>query len=121
MNTPWKITVHPRTWTTKLLLTGPQGDDLMKASLPTPQSHPRALLTLLEGLALWSGVPLDAAICVGDASGPLPDAASFGSPYPTEGSALVRVELVNDDLLAPRRLTGVGDFSRIRQIHARRS
>jgi len=39
----------------KLLVTSPEGDDLLKARLPVRPPHPRALLTLLEGVALWSG------------------------------------------------------------------
>ena len=42
----------------KLLVTSPEGDDLLKARLPVRPPHPRALLTLLEGMALWSGEPL---------------------------------------------------------------
>ena len=49
----------------KLLVTGPQGDDLLKARLPVLPPHPRALLTLLEGVALWSGEPLCAVISAG--------------------------------------------------------
>jgi hypothetical protein len=36
----------------KLLVTSPEGDDLLKARLPVRPPHPRALLTLLEGVAL---------------------------------------------------------------------
>lgn len=121
MDTAWKVTVHPRTWITMLLVTDPHRDEILKASLPTPPCHPRALLTLLEGLALWSGSPLEAAICVGPSSGTLPDAGFFGAPYPTEGSALVRLELVDDEVRHPRRLTGVGDFRQLRLLHGRRS
>ena len=42
----------------KLLVTSPEGDDLLKARLPVRPPHPRALLTLLEGVALWSGEPV---------------------------------------------------------------
>jgi hypothetical protein len=42
----------------KLLVTSPEGDDLIKARLPIRPPHPRALLTLLEGIALFSGSTL---------------------------------------------------------------
>jgi len=42
----------------KLLVTSPEGDDLVKARLPLRPPHPRALLTMLEGIALFSGEPL---------------------------------------------------------------
>src|SRR5438046_10655772 len=50
----------------KLLVTSPEGDDLIKARLPVRPPHPRALLTLLEGVALFSGEPLYAVISAGE-------------------------------------------------------
>lgn len=38
-----------------LLLVTSELDDVLKARLPLTPHHPRALLTLLEGLSLWSG------------------------------------------------------------------
>src|SRR5271157_5531369 len=49
----------------KLLVTSPEGEDLLKARLPVRPPHPRALLTLLEGVALWSGEPVLAVISAG--------------------------------------------------------
>lgn len=47
----------------KLLVSSPEGVDLLKARLPLcPPPHPRALLTLLEGVALFSGEPVCAVI-----------------------------------------------------------
>ncbi len=49
----------------KLLVSSPEGVDLLKARLPLcPPPHPRALLTLLEGVALFSGEPVCAVISV---------------------------------------------------------
>jgi hypothetical protein len=42
----------------KLLVTSAQGNDQIKARLPLRPPHPRALLTLLEGVVLFSGEPL---------------------------------------------------------------
>ena len=49
----------------RLLLTAAEGD-LLKARLSTTPCHPRALLTLLEGLSLWIGQPLCVALSVDD-------------------------------------------------------
>ncbi len=38
------------------------GRDLLKARLPASPCHPRALLTLCEGLALWHGIRLCIAV-----------------------------------------------------------
>ena len=46
-------------------MTSPTGHDLLKARLPVRSRHPRALLTLLEGVALCSGEPLYAVISAG--------------------------------------------------------
>ena len=50
----------------KLLVTSPEGDDLIKARLPIRPPHPRALLTMLEGIALYSGEPLCVVISAGE-------------------------------------------------------
>jgi hypothetical protein len=44
------------------LLVTQDGDDCLKAALSTVPGHPRALHTLLEGIALWYGEPLTAVI-----------------------------------------------------------
>lgn len=52
----WAVSARCTTRETKLLVTD-SGDDVIKARLPTLPSHPRALVTLCEGLALWHGSP----------------------------------------------------------------
>ena len=59
----WRCTLRVTQHQTTLLLSGPDGD-LLKARLDTRPCHPRALLTLLEGLSLWSGEPLCVALTV---------------------------------------------------------
>ena len=58
----------------KLLVTDPLGEDLIKARLPRRPPHPRALVTLLEGVAMWSGEPLGVVISAAD---PRDDARRF--------------------------------------------
>lgn len=50
----------------RLLVRNPQGDDLIKARLPLRPSHPRALVTILEGIALFAGTPVRAVISAGN-------------------------------------------------------
>jgi hypothetical protein len=59
----WRCNLRVTQRQTTLLLSGPDGD-LLKARLDTQPCHPRALLTLLEGLSLWSGEPLSVALTV---------------------------------------------------------
>lgn len=75
------------------------GDELLHAHLPLPPDHPRALLTLLEGLALWGGEPLCAAIDADDFADP---SLALGVSW-TPTSALVRFEF-SPPRLGQRRL-----------------
>lgn len=50
----WSMRLRPRPTMIELTLRGPDRD-LLRAVLPRPLAHPRALVTLLEGLALWQG------------------------------------------------------------------
>jgi len=96
----------------------PKGQDLMilgldwndqpvlKARLPLSPSHPRAVITLLEGLALWSGRRLPAAFAVAGLSASsiadlLPQGPAWCSP-------LVEIHVV--ERRRRRVLRGVGDF-----------
>jgi hypothetical protein len=97
----------------KLLVTSPEGDDLLKARLPVRPPHPRALLTLLEGVALWSGAPLFAVISAGRHSVDWIGAEPWGDQlWPTE-SALVQfgfaIHRTHRSAIA-----GVGDFRDVR-------
>ena len=49
----------------RLLVRNPQGNDLIKARLPLRPAHPRALVTILEGIALFAGTPVRAVISAG--------------------------------------------------------
>jgi hypothetical protein len=60
----WQATAEVTRETLWVWVTGPSGRDVMRAALPRGDEHPRALVTLLEGLALWSGAPLGAVIGV---------------------------------------------------------
>lgn len=101
----------------RLLITSPEWGDVLKARLPLPPAHPRALLTLLEGIALWSGAALSAAIVAE------PDCPSwlgselFGDELWPSESLLVRYEVVGRG--SPKRLRGLGDFRRLRAVRLR--
>lgn len=63
----WAVSVRCTSRETKLLVTD-RGDEVLKARLSTHPCHPRALVTLCEGLALWHGTPLRVAVsAAGDA------------------------------------------------------
>src|SRR5262245_27218623 len=76
-----------RVWTSSLRVTPREVDllvqdeemgDLVKARLPLAPRHPRALLTLLEGVALWRGQPLRVVLSAGGPSVPWLGSDLFG-------------------------------------------
>jgi len=99
-----------------LLIVGTGFDDevLLKARLPANPSHPRALITVLEGLALWSGRRLPVAVGVDANSASsiaalLPDGPAWSSP-------LVDLHLVEPRRRRRTRLDGVGDLREAYQL-----
>lgn len=97
----------------RLLVRSPRGDDLIKARLPIHSAHPRALLTMLEGIALYSGEPICAAISA-TAQGDWLGAEPWGEDLWPGESQLVQFDFVPAPG-ARRRLRGVGDFRDVRQ------
>ncbi|HJW74113.1 MAG TPA: hypothetical protein VJ787_00375 [Thermoleophilia bacterium] len=91
------------------------GRDVLKAVLgPARQAHPRAAATLLEGLALWHQQALGVVLCADD---PLPGATLGLCDALGFGLRNVHYEVGIAYAGARRRpLTGVGDFSDLRQL-----
>lgn len=98
---------------TQILVTQ-DGDDILRAVLPRRPGHPRAVATLLEGLALWTGHPVDAVLVAGARSAPSPVDTLFpGTLVPPEH---LHVRFDVRARRRPRRLRGPGDF---RALYAR--
>ncbi len=114
----WRVTLCPAPRQVRLLVTDEEGDDLLKARLPQPV-HPRAAVSLLEGLALWGGRPLWPVITA-DGRWPNTCASTLfgGEAWPPE-SALVHFDFV--DRRSRRRIRGLGDFRAVYAAEGRRS
>ncbi len=115
---PWKTTILPTRQRVRLLVTDPEGNEVLKAALPPVPRHPRALLTLLESLALWLGSPLAAAISAAPPVDRRCAEALFGDGLFPVDSALVRFDI----LPAPRRrrtIPGAGESRQLRLVHRR--
>ena len=100
---------------TRLLVTDTFGHDLLKARLPLHPDHPRALLTLLEGLSLYAGNRLCVATSVAADVRAMPWNSALGERlYPLD-SALVSFQFI--ELAArPRRIRGMGRFHDLRRL-----
>ena len=109
----WKVTLEVKPQSIKVLVTEPDGDEVLKAVFAGQPEHPRALLTMLEGLALWSGTPLCAAISAEDPVSHSLGLGYFGERWPEE-SALVSFEFVDPTRL--RRRIGRISFRALRRI-----
>jgi hypothetical protein len=97
-----------------MLIVQSETGDVLKARLPLNPGHPRALLTLLEGLALWSGAPLSVAISADAHSMDWLGSGLFGDElFPAE-SQLVRFSVVQRGCRV-RHLRGLGDFRAARR------
>lgn len=90
---PWQCTLQVTTSDVRLLVTESKRD-LLKARLDLPPRHPRALLTLLEGLSLWSGEPLRVALYVDETCPVGLEPTLFGDELWPGESALVRFDVV---------------------------
>ena len=106
----WPTTLRIGREELKLRVTSPQGDDLLKARFPVLTSHPRALLTLLEGVALWSGEPLHAAISASAQRDDWLCLEEWGDEcWPPESP------LVHFDFAIPPRICRIGDLRGVRR------
>lgn len=117
MNT-WKTTVQPTRRAVRLLMTDPDRNEVLKAVLPPYPQHPRALLTLLEGLALWVAHPLTAVVSVAPSVDQRSVEALFGDGFLPLDSALVQFDTAGA-VKRRRTLAGVGDFRQLRLLHGR--
>lgn len=109
----WNSTLRATQKGVLLLVTSETGD-LLKARLPLSPGHPRALLTLMEGLALWRGRALRVAVSAGACSPGWAGSGLFGDElFPAE-SPLVRFYAVHP--VSRERLRGVGDFRLLRRV-----
>ena len=113
---PWTSVLKLSSHDVRLLVTEPATGDLLKARLPIQPRHPRAMLTVLEGIALWQGHPLCVVINADAPSLSLYGSGLFGDELWPAESSLVRFELDARARRAAHRLRGVGDFRALRSV-----
>lgn len=106
----WQATLEINGKTIWVWVSERSGHDVMRAALPGPAAHPRALTTLLEGLALWSGAPLCAVLGVDHPPDDSPASGGYGFEGWPEDSALVSF-VVRQPARPRRRLGRLDDGS----------
>lgn len=92
-------------------------DDCLKAVLPRRPAHPRSLHTLLDGLAMWHGQPIQAALVASDPWAPSLVEDLFDGVLWPHDLASVRFEIIHPR--PPRRIRGPGDFRPLYVVHGR--
>lgn len=117
MDDPVEMGVVPGPLATRVLVQD-GATTLAKARLPHSPAHPRALLTLAEGLALWTGRPLRVAIAVVGrgafcATTPWLDTLELVTRPPQVVVVAVRHDAVPAD---PAPGAGVGAFADVRRL-----
>lgn len=113
----WTVSVRCTSSETKLLATE-SGNDLLKARLCTLPAHPRALLTLCEGLALWQGSPLRVAVSADEDARDCFERIFYAGDLLEPRSPLVLLQRQVSRPGKPRRIRGrgLGDFRQLRLV-----
>ena len=106
--------VRPLLDQTQILVTE-DGDDCLRAVLPPAPVHPRALHTLLEGIALWRGNTVHAVLIAEDRLGSSRVDTLFGGALWPHDLANVRFDIRHPR--KRRRLRGPGDLRSLYVLH----
>jgi len=107
----WHATLEVQGETIWIWVSERSGRDVLRAALPRPPAHPRALITVLEGLALWSDQPLYAVLGVDHRVSDSLGLSAFGFEGWPADSALVSF-VVRQPARPRRRLGRLDDGTR---------
>jgi hypothetical protein len=113
MMSSWKCVIRLGPEHLRMLVSEPPGSDVLKARLSNSPRHPRALLTLLEGLALWNGRPLSTVVSAEPSYVGWSTGTVFGDELWPGESPLVRFESAAQGCRSVLR--GLGDFRALRE------
>jgi hypothetical protein len=94
--------ISPGPRETRVIAMRGASETLLKARLARQPSHPRALATLLEAVALWQGVQVRAALCAADREGQS-DSSLYREAFADFGGPLYTLDRVPAAALAPQR------------------
>src|SRR5678815_103322 len=114
---PLWIAIDSRSDETRVLATAGPRETVLKARLsPTPQ-HPRAVVALLEALAMWEGTMARAVVVVDDRDGSSATRLKLDSMADFFGEPLYQLQFVNGHRRHHRdRVDGFRPFHDLRQL-----
>jgi len=107
--------ISPGPQATRVIAMTGSKDTILKARLARQTSHPRALPTLLEAIALWQGTQVHAALSAADKDG-VSDSSLYRDAFVDFGGLLYTLEWV--PAVARRRrgdIAGMGGFEDLRE------
>src|SRR5437867_1478960 len=85
--------IAPERHATRVIAMAGPGETILKARLLPSPTHPRALPTLLEAVALWQGKQVRAALCATERDG-ASDSSLFREAFTDFGGPLYTLEWV---------------------------
>jgi hypothetical protein len=110
--------IRPGPQATRVIAMAGACETILKASLAREPSHPRALPTLLEAIALWQGDKVRAALCADERDG-ASDSSLYRAAFADFGGPLYTLDWIPARGRVRRRhrdIRGVpGDFADLRQ------
>ena len=110
--------ISPGPKDTRVIAMAGPSDTILKARLSRQPSHPRALATLLEAIALWQGTQVRAALCAADKDG-ASDSSLYREAFADFGGPLYTLEWVPAAALTRHRrrdIGGIGDFADLQRM-----
>src|SRR3989442_14659950 len=106
--------IWPGPQATRVIVMAGARETILKARLSREPSHPRAMATLLEAIALWEGTKVRAALCAAERDGES-DSSLFRTAFTDTGGPLYTLDWVPAPERGRRRhrdIRGVaGDFA----------
>jgi hypothetical protein len=114
---PLWVAIDSRSDETRILATAGPRETLLKARLSSSPQHPRAVLALLEALAMWEGATARAVVVVDDRDGSSATRLKLDWMADFHGEPLYQLQFVAGHKRRHRdRLDGFGPFHDLRQL-----
>jgi hypothetical protein len=117
MDSIW-MGIAPGVQRTRVIAMDGASETILKARLRRDPAHPRAMVSLLEAVALWQGAPVRAALSADDEQTSCESCLCRAAAIDIAPSSLYTVDWVPVTGRGRRRrnIAGMGDFRDLRQL-----